>query len=188
MYYWPFGWPCILQSSCRRSFLHHCVPPSLFFLHWGIVLLSCLGILLWGASLLMCRCLLTWLLLLCWFLCHGVAPCKCLGQPCFHLFSFGHVLSNDWDLPVILPVSHCHLNFLCINAESNLHPFILWIPTHLDPHVVPCILKIGYSLVLRDDFRSYRPCVGFVVLYVTEISSKCVGIATSSLGIQTTSH
>jgi hypothetical protein len=129
-----------------------------------------------------------WIPLLYWFLGYCTTPCRCLGRPCFYLFSLGHVLGNDWDLPFILLVSHHHLNFLCINAESKLKPFFLWIPTCLDPHVLSRSSKFGYPLILHDHFQSDPPSVGYVVLYVVDIPRKGVGIATSSLRVRSASH
>jgi hypothetical protein len=59
---------------------------------------------------------------------------------------------------------------------------------HLDPHAISRIPKVGYSLIVCDHFRSYPPSVGYVVMDVPEISSKGVGIVTSSFGVRSASH
>jgi hypothetical protein len=185
---WSFGWLCHLNSSFQWGFMCRCVPPSLFFRHWGIILLSHLPVLIWGASLLLLRCLLTGLPLLCSFLVWSIASYRFLGQPRFHLFSLGHVLGDDLGLPFLFAIFYFLLNFLFVDAESKLYPFFLWILMRLDSHVVSHSLKIGYPLVLHDHFRSYPPCLCHVVLYVTKIPSKSVGITTSPLGIRSASH
>jgi hypothetical protein len=54
-----------------------------------------------------------------------------------------------------------------IDVVSKLHSFLIWIPAHLDPHIVSYSLEFGYPMVLRDHLRSYSSIIGYLFLHVT---------------------
>jgi hypothetical protein len=136
------------------------------------------AILLWGTSLLLWRCLLTGLPLLCWFLGHTLPPADVLDDPASTYFPLGMslVMTGIFQSSFQSFISHSTSSALMQN-QSCSHSFSrslrAWI--HMLCHVA-LKLAIPWYWVTTS---SYPPCVGYVVLYVTEIPSKSVGITTS---------
>jgi hypothetical protein len=112
----PLGLALFLCGSSRWGSLCYRSPFFQFFRCLGGVLFPVLGTFLWHTPLLLLCRLLTWL----WLLRHSFIPDRCLNLPCINLLTCGHLLSENWNSPVILSIPDFHLYVFFLDAVLQL--------------------------------------------------------------------